>query len=655
LIQAIQRPPTFRVYFPDGTLATILGGRRNPLAEALLARNNYDTYDGSIYNFLSFKITDYLKITTDFQFKLGHDHRNWFEPKVLNSGGFNSGGDRTDTDFYWISQTYLNFEKKFGNEHMVTAVAGFSADKTKETYQQIQGTNYVSEKITTANAIQSISLTDTGTGEERATTASFFGRVGYSFKGRYLFNANVRRDGSSRFGVNNRWGMFPGISAGWRFTDEPFMQWSRNVLDDGKLRVSYGRTGNNRIPFYASTQTYVFGENYYNGVSGIAPSGTFGNKDLGWETTTQFNAGLDLALWANRVNVVVDYYQKVTDDLLYKAPLPAETGFEDVNVNFGSIQNRGLEIGISGYAVDRGNFKWHAALNLTFNNDKVKTLSGGVPVTTENKWYLEEGGRLGNFYGWKYLGVYAYDESNAYTDDWQLLTLVTDSEGSIVRDGNGDPTYLLNNEPYSGNVNQLRSGSDIFKGGDVIFANHNRDGVIDDQDRVILGNAQPDYYLGINNTFTYKNFMLSFNFYVNWGNKVYDKARRDTYVMSPTNITPQPYFINNAWTHQGQVTDIWIARNYPRNLREINSYFIEDASFIRLRNVKLGYQIPQSIASKLHLKGLNAYVYGSNLVTWTNYKWFDPEVSVDNPLEMGLDSGAYPRKREIGFGINVSL
>ena len=194
-----------------------------------------------------------------------------------------------------------------------------------------------------------------------------------------------------------------------------------------------------------------------------------------------------------------------------------------------------------------------------------------------------------------------------------------------------------------------------MRGGDVIWEDLNKDGEIDDTDRQILGNAQPKFYLGLGNIITYKSFSLSFNFYVNWGNKIYDEARRDTYVMSPTNITPQPYFIHNAWTQQGDVTDVHIARNKPQNLREVSSYFVEDGSYVRLRNVKLSYRLDPGIASKLHLKGLSAYVYGSNLLTWTNYKWYDPEINMGNPLQMGQDSGAYPRKREYGVGINVNL
>ena len=653
LIQALQRPPVFRVFLADGTLAPTIGGRRNPLAWALLRRNEYDIYDGSIYNYLAYEIAKGLKLTTDFQVRLNYAHNNFFEPRLIQ-GNNNSGGDRVDVDFSWLSQTYLNYNKSLG-DHNVTGVLGMSFQKDVDSWSRIQGRSYLSEKIPTTNAIQEIDLAASRTDESRSTTASFFARVGYDFKGKYIFNANIRRDGSSRFGIDNRWGVFPGVSAGWRFSDEPFMSWTRSVLDDGKIRVSYGQTGNNRIGNYDAIRRYEFGSNFYNGVSGAAPATTFGNNTLSWETTSQFNTGMDLALLGGRVNVVVDYYKKITDDLLYDAPLPVETGFEDVTINVGSIENEGVELGINGYIIDKPALRWQGFFNITFNNDKVRTLAGGLPFTPANKWYVEEGGRLGNFYGWKNLGVYAFDESNAYADNGELLTLVTDAEGNISTDGNGDPVYLLNGQAYAGNVNQLTSNGQPMLGGDVIWEDLNKDGEIDDTDRQILGNAQPKFYLGLGNIITYKSFSLSFNFYVNWGNKIYDEARRDTYVMSPTNVTPQPYFIHNAWTQQGDVTDVHIARNKPQNLREVSSYFVEDGSYVRLRNVKLSYRLDPGIASKLHLKGLSAYVYGSNLLTWTNYKWYDPEINMGNPLEMGRDAGAYPKKREYGIGINVNL
>ena len=655
LRQAIQRPPTFRVYFPDGTLATVLGGRRNPVAEALKVRNRYDTYDASVYNFLSFKITEYLKFTSDFQIRLGNIKRNRLDPLLVTTNGTNSLLESMDQRTYWINQNYLNFEKTFGSDHKVTAVLGISADKRSSWKSNIEGTNLVSETVPTTNTIQLVNLLNTKTEQSASTNASLFGRVGYNYQGRYIFNANVRRDGSSKFGKDKLWGVFPGVSAAWRFTDESFMAWSSAALDDGKLRVSYGETGNNRIPDYAAIQQYNFGSNYYNGISGAVLSNSFGNSTLGWETNKQFNIGTDLALLRGRATLVFDYYNKTNESLLYQSNLPPETGFRTMQVNIGSIQNEGVELAINGYPIDKGALRWNTGFNITFNKGTVKELAGGEAFVRDNRWYIEEGGRLGDFFGFKYLGVYPYSESNAYSDSWVRLTLLTNADGTMALDETGQPQYTLNGQPYTGTVNKMRSGTYEYVGGDVIWKDNNGDGQIDDTDRQILGNAQPKYYLGWNNVLTYKNFSLSFNFYMSWGSKIYDKARRDTYVMSPTNVTPQPYFIENAWQNPGDVTDVWRARNVPQNLREVSSYFIEDGSFVRLRNIRLGYTLGKAITSKLHLRSLSAYVYGSNLATWTNYLFFDPEINISDPLEMGMDLDAYPRKREFGAGLNISF
>jgi TonB-linked SusC/RagA family outer membrane protein len=656
LKQAMQRPPTFRVYFPDGTFAPNLGGRKNPVAEALLAKNEYKTYGGSFYNYLSYQIADGLKFTTDFNIRVEVEDRLFFSPKLLsNDGKQNSGGYSTAKDLYWMQQNYLNFDKTFG-DHTINAVAGISAEKWIDQNMQIEGNNYVTEAILTSNAIQDKILTEIYNNESRHTMVGMFGRLGYSYKGRYIVNTTLRRDGSSRFGKDNRWGLFPSVALGWRFTDEQFMSWATRFLDDGKFRVSYGATGNERIGNYDALELYTFGENFYNGVLGIIPSEDdnkyrMGNSALSWETTKQFDAGIDLTFVNNRVTFTADYYRKVTSDLLYDAPLPGELGYTSVRVNVGSIQNEGFEFMINTYPVRNSKVTWNLSYNMSFNNDKVLELYGGVPITSNSRWFLEEGGRLGNFYGWKNLGVYQYDESNAYTPTWERLTPVFDEGGTFTG-------YTFNGQAYTGEVKKLRMPGGTSQGGDVIWYNANgSDDMIDDKDRVILANAQPKFIAGLYNQVSYKGFSLAFNIYVQWGNTIYNKGRRDQSTFNGTNLTPDKYIIRDAWFQPGDVTDV------PRvpdastmgNMPELNSYFLEDGSFIRLRNVKLSYSLDKALVSKVKLKGASVYVYGNNLVTWTNYLWFDPEIPLGNPLTMGEDNGKYPRSRQIGVGVNLNF
>jgi TonB-dependent starch-binding outer membrane protein SusC len=651
LNQGIQRPPTFRVYLPDGTLAPILGGRRNPVAEALLNKNAYDIYEGNIYNYVGYKFTDYLKLTADVNFQGNYTHNLRFAPKLLSSAAppVNSGSDQRDFDTYWIAQSYLNFEKTFADKHTVTGLLGVSAERWSDQYTRIAGQNYVTESVLTLNSASIITPGDTRTDETRHSMASVFGRLGYSFKGRYMLNVNFRRDGSSRFASGHRWGSYPSASLGWRFSDETFMTWSKSFLDDAKLRASYGITGNERGGNYDYLSRYNFGSSYYNGVSGVVPNSLFGNKELSWEKTGQLNVGMDLAFFSSRLTLVADYYKKTTDDLLYSSPIPTESGFNQVKVNVGSLENEGFELAIGGYPVRNNNLQWNVGLNVSVNRNTVRKLAGGAPMIVAGKWYVQEGGKLGDFYGWEALGVYPYDESNAYDPNWEQLTPNFDTEGKFTG-------YTANGQPYTGTVQKLYTNGNVLRGGDVIWNNIRKDSLIDDADRMILGNSQPQFYAGIFSQISYKGFSLSFNFYSNWGNKIYNSARRTLNTYQISNLTPEPYVIYNAWTKPGDLTDVPIPRNNGAgNVREVNSNYIEDGSFIRLRNVRLSYDFGNAIVSKLRLKALGIYVYGNNLVTWTNYKWYDPEITSDNPLQLGEDTGTYPRRQEIGFGINAGF
>lgn len=655
LKQAMQRPPTFRIYLPDGTFAPNLGGRKNPIAEALLYKNEYKTYGGSVYNYLTYKIFDYLKLTTDFNVRMQFEDHLYFSPKLLsNDGKQNSGGYSDGKDIYWMQQNYLNFDKTLG-DHTINAVAGISMEKWIEQNMQIEGNNYVTEAILTSNSIQDKILTEVYNNESRHTMVGMFGRLGYSYKGKYIINSTVRRDGSSRFGKDNRWGVFPSAAIGWRFVEEPFLAWTNEYLDDGKLRVSYGATGNERIGNYDALSLYTFGTNFYNGVLGIVPSeddGKYrmGNNALSWETTKQLDIGMDLTFVNNRVTFTADYYRKTTTDLLYDAPLPGELGYNAVRVNVGSIQNEGFEFMINTFPVRNGKVTWNVSYNMSFNNDKVLELYGGIPITSSGRWFLEEGGRLGNFYGWKNKGVYQYSESNAYTPEWQRLTPVFDSNGTFV-------DYTYKGQSYTGEVKKLRMPGGTSQGGDVIWANVNGDDIIDDKDRMVLANAQPKFIAGLYNSISYKGFNLAFNIYVQWGNTIYNKGRRDQSTFNGTNLTPDKYIIRDAWFQPGDITDV------PRvpdastmgNMPELNSYFLEDGSFIRIRNVKLSYSLGRALAGKVKLKGASVYIYGNNLITWTNYLWFDPEIPLGSPLTMGEDNGKYPRSRQVGVGINLNF
>ncbi|HEY9487265.1 MAG TPA: TonB-dependent receptor [Chryseosolibacter sp.] len=647
LQQAINRPPTFQLYYPDGTYAPSLGGRRNPLAFATEQVNEFQTYSATIYNYLSFQITDGLKLTTDFNIRGEFEDHLEFSPLIVEG---TEGSYSNAFDTYWMQQNYLNYDKEFG-DHKINAVVGISTEKWVDRNIQIEGENYVSESVVTTNAIADKFIDEINNTESRHAMVGMFGRASYNYKGKYIVNGTVRRDGSSRFGADNRWGYYPSASVGWRFTDESFMSWAQNVLDDGKFRASYGETGNDRIGNYNHLELYEFGDNFYNEVLGVVPSSTLGNPTLGWETTRQLNIGTDLSFFQGRVSFVADYYVKTTEDLLYQQALAPELGYEDIYVNVGSIENRGFEFMINAFPLKSTRVNWNVGYNMAFNNSKAVEFFNGRPFIHQNRWLIEEGGELGVFYGYKSLGVYPYAESNAWTPDGQRLEPVF-SEETFTGD------YLLDGTTYTGEIKKMSiPGGYVAAGGDMIWHDANGDFIIDDQDRLVLGNAQPDFTANLFNQIDYKGFSLSFNFYVQWGNEIYDYIRYDEGDFNGTNQTPDRLIIQAAWEKPGDIT--WVPRvpqaRQVGNMREISSIYIENGSFIRLRNARLTYRFNRSLTDRLKLDGLSIYAYGNNLLTWTNYFWFDPEIPLGSPLEMGIDEGRSPRSRQAGLGINVNF
>lgn len=653
--QTFQRPTNFTLYYPDGSLTGYVSGRRNPLSVALYEVNLEDQYNGQLFNEIQYSILKNLRFTTNFTFLFDQGHDLYFSPKILSSNNplTNNGSEEFDRSTEWQYQAYLNYDARMGKDHSVNATAGFSAEKSQRNATSTDARNYATESIISINSAQIILPAEfTASGN---SLASVFGRLGYSYKGRYTVNGSVRYDGSSRFGKDNSWGLFPTVGVGWRFSDEAFMQSTKSILSDGRFRFSYGKVGNERIGNYDALLRYGFGD-YYNGVSGVAFGNSFGNPRLAWESLIQANAGLDLSFLKNRITVAIDYYDKTTKDLLYNRPLPRETGFNSVRVNLGSIQTKGFEFQINGTVISKKDFNWNVIANYSTYKGVVKSLynhesfvSGNASDGGNAGWLIREGGQLGDFYGWKSLGVYAYDQSNAYNDNWEQLTPVFDGSGQFTG-------YTYKGQPYTGVVHSVYGRGSKLRGGDVIFDNITKDSVIDDNDRQILGNAQPKFFAAIINTFTYKQFSLSFTFNTTWGNKIYNNAAQTLDNYGTTHIIPRPQTIYDAWFKPGDITNVpEVSRRQTTGNMRMSDRFLEDGSFIRLSYARLTYSIKPQWAKKIFTKGASVYAYGSNILTWTNYSWFDPEFPSNDPLQMGQDNGRYPRRREIGLGVNLNF
>ncbi|MCE7055008.1 TonB-dependent receptor [Algoriphagus sp. AGSA1] len=613
------RPPTYSMYLPDGSINGYQFGKRNPVGLAELSTNQNKSNRIIAGQYLEYKLTDALKFRTSVNVDFLSMKEDTFIPSTLDyREGYNTGSVRSTNNITWSNENILTYQKQIDGKHNVGGLAGFSYQDWNYERTGLDGMFFPSDDIRTLNGAGTIS----NQGVNIATShslLSYFGRVSYDYDRKYLFEANVRADGSSRFGRDNRFGFFPSASVGWRFSDERFLS-GAEVLDDGKLRFSAGQTGNEAIGDYTSQGEFMVGTNYLD-YSGAAPT-VMPNSGLSWETTTQYNAGIDLAFWQGRLGLTVDAYIKDTKDLLYNVPIPRETGFGYITQNIGKIQNKGIEVLINTHTITTQNFNWSTSLNISTNTNQVKELpeellTNGF-IQNGNYHILQEGYPIGTFYGWRFDGVYSRDEDN---------------------------------------VNGVTNGSQgpVFEGGDPIWHDLNGDNVIDQNDRQVIGNATPDFFGGITNDLSYKNFSLSFLFQFSYGGEIYSEINHQrNSIVRYNNLSTDAL---NRWREQGDVTD------FPKPVQDdplqsdsrIQSRWVEDGSYIKLKNVNLRYSLPLELVNRIGLTRLDAYVTGTNLITWTDYTGFDPDVSSYSGLRIGVDEGSYPQSRTVIVGLSIGL
>jgi TonB-linked SusC/RagA family outer membrane protein len=668
------RPSSYIIYYPNGDLASFINGKRNPIANALYEVNTRDDYKTQFVNSLNIDIAKGLRFTTTLNGQYDNSEAIFFSPRIVNAadGASNAARNSFLSRFYYEAQAYVNYNKTFNKVHNLSATVGVSRDRARLDTTQLSGTNFVVENIRSISGANITNLPAQRVRFAAVSTGSYFGRLNYDYKGRYLAQFVYRNDASSRFGENNRSAGFPAASIGWRFTDESFLGWTRKFLDDGKFRFSYGATGNDAIGITDAIPIVEIGGNSYNGVAGISPTGILPNPNLKWETTITKNLGMDLNFLKGRLTFSADAYIRTTNDLLYLKQVPKETGYLVQRVNLGTIENKGLEFVLGGTPILEKNFSWTVNANITFqrgkivslNNDESFVATGTGGVSGGNARFLVSPGiAIGSFYGWKNLGVYQYDASNAYSTDGQKLTPVGITNITSNRGGTAGATtaasYTLNGQPYTGTIVKKKTSAGVpLLGGDTEWEDTNNDGVIDDNDRQVIGNAQPDVYLGFVNNFSYKRFSLSFIINATLGGKVYNQFKQNLTNFANTGGPSLPEAIYGAWTTQG---DIATYPYYPdkdtRGSQRAggNSYFLEDGSFVRLSSARFTYRLDPALAKRLFTKNVSLYVYGVNLLTYTNYTGFDPEFSPSSAVTPGDDTGRYPKRREIGFGINIGF
>jgi len=609
---------------PDGSFQVnnnSVRGRENILYLYSVLDDNQRNLKGNYFQFLEVGIVEGLKYRANFGVEFDYLRHSNFEPEFVGSQTDQvSAFFFSSLDYNWIHESILSYDREFG-DHTISAIAGFSAQKWGRPEERIEG-NLANSLIPTLNnfdGLEAVDLANTFTRDQNNhSLASVFARANYSYKDKYLASATIRRDGSSRFGPENRWGTFPSVSFGWRFSEEAFLQ-GQSFLDNGKIRLGFATTGNERINNRDFDFLLDIG-NFYNGQNGVGLSNQLGNTDIQWEETDQFNIGLDLGFIDGRVNMTLDWYQKNTSKLLANRPLPPQTGFEETRVNLGDVKNSGIEMGIQAVPVDLGDFRWETNFNLTYNQNEVTSLAGDVSIITRDH-LTEIGEPLGNFYGYQINGIYPSDAAN--TDG------VT--------------------------ANGITLGA-----GDYIWQDTDGNGSINGDDRVILGNAYPKFYGGWRNQVSYKNFTFSFLFDYQFDVEVYNHFYQTMINFTLNSWTPWPNVINNTFEGEGDDTALFPDERRAQNTLGTSaptSYSVQDASFIKLRNVKLSYNLPANLLGKIGVDGTTVYVALNNALTWTNYLGWDPEVSQSdaNALNAGRDNGRYPRQRELLLGINVNF
>ncbi len=642
--QIVERIPYFPAIEPNGDFTPEIAGRQNPLAETLrtLKTRNFRAQSFSYVQLeLMPKLT--IKATLGVNFRL--NKFNDFSPiiTVNPNNPVPQGRERFRMTYDIQQETFMNYANDWG-DHSFAAFAGMQIQKYDAESFDVRA-DFVSDDIQTFNNIDPTTLVVLNGSDSANSLYSLFGGFNYDYKNKYLIGGTIRRDGSSRFGENNKYGYFPSATVGWRISNESFLENSETV-NNLMLRASYGVTGNERVGNYDFTGAFLPGS-VYNGVNGVAPI-RLGNPDLTWENTTSTNLGVDLAMFKNRLNISVDAWEKNTTDLLATVPLPEESGFSGIRKNVGAVNNKGIDISLSGTVLKSKNFSWNSSFNISFIKNEVTKLDGGTPFES-GQFYIEEGQPIGNMYGFKNLGIYQYDESNAYTPEGVRLT-PNFEDGSFVN-------YTLEGAEYTGTVRQMKNAGRTLEGGDIIWEDLDNNFDITAVDRQVIGNGLAKYFGGFSNDFKYKNFRLGFLFDYNIGNDLYrrwDEQRND---LNSSNETPGPDRIEGAWRAQGDITEFPRLTRVPQNRERPNSYFVTSGDYIKLRYVKLDYSLPKDVLNSL--KGLNKVSLSlavNNVLTWTNYIGYNPELgNRGNALNPGVDNLRYPNDREIILGLKIQF
>lgn len=586
LPNGISMPPVYPVYNSDGSFNND-GPYANPVAIAMLETNLAYTFRNTFHFKLNFELFKNCTLHSISGIDFYNLLEQTFAPKSTRQGAkYNGLGiEATSNSLRFYNSTYADYSfRKSKNRLDVTAGLSFENNKQHDVFlraQNFAGTSFrFLQDAATPIATQSYETTATGN--------SLFSRIKYTYAERYVFTFNMRYDGSSKFGANNRFGFFPSASALWVASKEAF--YHSSIFTKLIFSTSYGITGNDQIGNFLSLDLFSAGSNY-NGEGGISPT-QLANPDLKWESTYQFNAGLQFELF-NRVNIRADYYHKETKDLLLQKPMPPSSGYAYIMSNIGQLQNQGLEALLTASLIKRS-FTWDITVNFSANRNKVIALYHDQPITNIGRAgsSIAVGEPVSFFYGFNVLGV----------------------------------------NPDDGNL---------------VYQDLNSDHKITDADRKKIGSPFPDFYGGIGSTFAYKAFSMNLLFSYSYGNDIYNSTRVYIETISQSN---QSTAILHRWQKPGDITDVPKASVYNQRT---SSRFVEDGSFLRLKNITLNFNLPASLIRHAGLSQMRLFISGKNLLTFTRYSGMDPEVNYNgiNPLVLGTDFFTCPQSKSLLIGL----
>lgn len=630
VMYALQLPPIYPVRNEDGTYGSmvrnpdILGGDvSSPMGVADLVKLNRRRHGWLGTISANWEIIEGLTYRVSINGGIENSKFKRFEPSIVDLDASRAprpalSREERDTDYDWVIENTLNYTKDFGDKHHLTALVGYTTQKHNSDDLMGEARGFANDEIETLNAGNMYELDGTATAY---SLISYLSRVNYNYDDRYLFTAAIRSDGSSRFGLQRKWGTFPSASIGWRVSQEEFMQ-DVDFVSDLKLRAGFGISGNNRIGNYSAIG--LLSPGYYPGggtLQNTVDPESIPNEDLGWEKTRQVNLGLELGLFNDRIRVEGDFYNSQSIDLLLNVQVPTITGYEYQLQNIGKVQNKGVEVALTTRNFIN-EFKWSTNFNISVNRNKVlevgpdrRPIYASAPNAT-NAFITTIGRPIATFYGYQYEGVFMSQEE-------------LDSYPHLAADKVGDGRY----------------------------ADINGDGILDQNDKTFLGNNQPDFIAGMTNNFSYKNFSLGIQLTGSYGAEVFSFFKRmvGIYHGDRNGMIEQV----DRWRSPeipGDGVHFRATRNPTGWQRDPSSAWVQDASYLRLRNVNLSYDVGQRLLDRLKVSQLRLYITGSNLFTITNYTGYDPETSSEGMgLQKGGDYLGYPTARSFVFGINLTL